>query len=62
MLILVNKVPTEGQPFEMAINERNILEVTPKGNGSWMRYWDGGQVRSAIIQETPEEVCNYAIT
>lgn len=57
MLILVTKVPQEGTPYPIAINVQNIVEVAPKdGTTSWLKYWDGQQIRSSVIQETPEQV------
>lgn len=56
-MLLVTKVPKEGEPYDIALNKRNVLEVTPKAGGdSWIKYWDGTQVRTAIITETPAQV------
>ena len=54
-MILVTRIPQEGQPFKMAVNPANLVEVTPNGaNQSWMKYWDGERIRSCIIEESPE--------
>jgi len=46
----------------MALNKRNVVEVSPKKEGgSWIKYWDGDKIRSAVIKETPKQVvkqCN----
>lgn len=58
-MILVTRVPREGNnySFKMAVNPRNVVEITPKGeNESWMKFWDGAELRTCIIKETPEEV------
>lgn len=55
-MILVTKIPQEGQPFKIAISKTNLVEVSPKGNESWCKYWDGREIRTMVIQESPEEV------
>jgi hypothetical protein len=55
-MILLTKIPTEGTPFKFAINKNNLIEISPKGEDSWCKYWDGGTVRSCVIQEKPEEI------
>lgn len=57
-LILVTRIPREGAPYKMVLNTNNLIEVTPTTNGSWMKYWDGKEVRSAMITETPEDLAD----
>ena len=56
-LIQLTKIPREGIPYVVAINMANIIEIAPKDDSSsWLKYWDGKEVRSACIVESPEQV------
>jgi len=58
-LLVFTKIPQEGTRYSIAVNSRNVVEVTPNGEDrSWLKYWDGAQVRSAVIQGTPAEVAD----
>lgn len=50
---VLQRVPKEGLPFDFVVNTNNVIEVSPKGtNECWMKFWDGSEVRSCIIEGT----------
>ncbi len=60
--ILVTKIKA-GEPDQaLGINVTNFIDTTYKCKGeSWLKYWDGKSVRSAVIKESPQQVitlCN----
>ena len=58
-LLVFTKIPLEGTRYQIAVNSRNVVEVTPHSEDcSWLKYWDGAQVRLAVIQGTPSEVAD----
>ena len=56
-LVVMMKVPQNGEPHKLAVNKNNILEVSEKDKEtSWLKYWDGNGVRSTIIKGSPLQV------
>ena len=54
-MILVTKIPQEGVPYQVALNKNNIVEVSPRdSNESWLKFWDGQQIRNYRIKENPK--------
>jgi len=55
--LLLTKVSSSNPDAAMAINTANFIEITYKDdNGSWLKYWDGQTIRTAVVAESVNEV------
>lgn len=51
-MILFEKFTQDGIKIHLALAIANIVEVSPNSattEHSWIKYWDGSQVRSAVV-------------
>lgn len=60
-MIVLNRITTEGTSVKIGIPTNNISEVSEhkdEENRLWVRYWNGQEIRSMVVEGTVEEIAN----
>lgn len=58
-MVVLERMLNDGGVYPLALNVLNVIEATPKMDEegkSWVKYWDGREVRSAVVNHTVHEV------
>lgn len=56
-MIILTKQHNDGTTSKEGINIQNLIGAnTSKENETWIRYWDGAEVRRMVVTDTIEEV------